>query len=946
MRLPPLILTALRVALASVVLPTTASALGTPAGTSIVNQAISSFSAPETGLSTEVGSNQAVMTVQALCALSVAPDGSLAQPARIVSLLPGEHTALPYTLVNAGNAPHTFAVAGRTESGSTAAPALRIVLDSNQDGQASAPEPEVSSVTLAADASAALLLVVETVQAPGDAAVNLVASCAGGQVDANNVSLVRFGAPPELQLAKTFTPALLRPGGETAVTLHARNGGSGASREVVLSDLLDAQAAAGLTFVPGSAAASSGTVEYSADGAVWTATEPGAVRGVRVRSDSLAPGSALTLSFRMLAAAAAEGRAIVNTATLLSGAAQTSASATLDVRYQPAVAIGPPGNPQAPEGQPEDSQTQPFAAVNQPVCFDHTVKNTGNVQDAFSFGVAVVQASFSLSGEGGGALPQPLLLEPGQSATVRVCYQATQAQTRGLDALLTVTGARGTSNATRNRVSQVEGGLPELNKSAVASTTGLDGQPEVMPAGGTVAQGGTIAYTLSVRNPYSFPLTTVVLTDAVPAHLDVVSSAPGVLSGVSGQQQVTWTLERLAPGETRALTLITRVSPRAVDGEILSNTFTFSSAEVAGPLRSNVVLTPVWSAKLIVAKAVSVREATYGDRLTYTLTLSNASATTEILQAVVADTPGAGLQYLPGTSSLDGQPLADPVLTQPTPAGAAGRPPGTVMRWILPSLKAGATVSLSYQMRVTPEASGELANVVEVTGIGASGVAHAIASNRATARTVLSPLKFAQSSDIVGTVFVDRNRNGLYEDGLDTPLPRARILLAGGRQAITDARGRYSFLNVASGTQALRLDPATIPYAPLHVARDGGLSGTQTVFVRGLTGADFPLAPLGGDVSALRRTTLLIDLPDGEVRVEKSVYALAGAYLVTLRIVTPQTLQGVEFTDPLPVGAVLKEGRNTLTGTVEAGEKTVTYRFAWNGEPRLATTDPVLTWRD
>ncbi|MFC6660916.1 hypothetical protein [Deinococcus multiflagellatus] len=49
--------------------------------------------------------------------------------------------------------------------------------------------------------------------------------------------------------------------------------------------------------------------------------------------------------------------------------------------------------------------------------------------------------------------------------------------------------------------------------------------------------------------------------------------------------------------------------------------------------------------------------------------------------------------------------------------------------------------------------------------------------------------------------------------------------------------------------------------------------------------------------------------------------------------------------DPLPDGATLKEGRNTYTGSLGAGEKVLTYRFDWTGEPRAATTDPSLSWR-
>ncbi|THF86845.1 DUF11 domain-containing protein [Deinococcus sp. KSM4-11] len=874
----------------------------------------------------QVSSNAVVTTVQAVCAVSVSPDGTVAQPSRLVSVRAGETALFPYTVVNAGNAAQTFALRATLETGSVAAPTLRAVLDRNGNGQVDAGEPDVTAVTLDADASAAVLLVAASGTVPGDAWVNLSAGCPGGQADADNVAQLHVGPPPALSVSKTFTPAVLSPGRETAVALRAVNGGAGDSRPLTLSDDLSAQAAAGLIFVPGSASASGGTLEYSADGQTWTAGEPGRVLGVRVRVDSLAAGATLRLDFRMQAQDAAENHVIPNTATLDGKDASLSATASADVHYLPGVALGPVGNAAAPELGPADQQTRPLAAVGQTVCFDHTLLNTGDVRDAYTLGVAAPNATAMLLTETGAPLAQPLWLDPGQSAAVRVCYVLTQAGP--LEAVVTATGARGPQNATRDVVVRVEGQLPELVKSAVATTTATDGTPVTIPEGGTVTLDDTITYTLSVHNPYAQTLNQVLIRDAVPAHLDVTDAGGGTLSGIGGQQDITWTLPTLAPGETRAVTFGTRVSARAIDGESLLNTFSFASQELPGPLTSNEVHTAVWSAKLVIGKTVSAKEATYGDLLTYTLQITNASTTTDIHDAVITDAPVAGLEYVQGSSALDSAALADPDTS------------GGTLRWTASTLKAGQTVSLTYRMRVTPAAKGDLVNVVEVTGTGGGGTARAVASNRATAVTKLNLLRFAPLSDITGTVYVDRNRNGRYDALLDTPVPRARILLAGGRQAITDDLGRYSFLNVANGTQALRLDPNTTPYPPLHVPRDGGLSGTQTVNVAGLTGVDFPLAPLGGDIAALRRTTLRM----GDVSVEKTVYATEGGYVVTLRLVTPDPLVDAKLLDPLPEGAALKDGGNTYAGTVPAGGTTLTYSFTWSGDPRAATTDPTLTW--
>ncbi|UBV42788.1 DUF11 domain-containing protein [Deinococcus taeanensis] len=911
---------------ALLVLTSTAHAL-TPAGTEIVNQAQADFVPPNPQDPTQAVSNVVRTVVQAVCSVSVAPDGTPAQPGQRAALLPGERATFQYTVVNTGNTTETFPLTLRTESPSTISPATQLVRDLNGNGQADPDEPTVSTVTLAPDEQAAVLVVVSGA-AQGEAYLNLVSSCAGTSEDSNNVSLVRVGPPPVLDVQKTFTPALVRPGTETTVTVTTTNTGQGESREVILTDRLAEQIARGLQFVPGSAHTNAGTLEYTQDGTTWSATEPSPVRGVRARVPALAPAAAVTLTFRMLATNDAENQAFVNTATAQTGAGTVSGSATADVRYQPAVAIGPAGTPDAPEGSPADQQNKPLAVAGQLVCFDHTARNTGDVRDTYRVTITYPQggATATLYGENGQPLAQPITLEAGQSAPVRVCYDA---QVGPLNALITIRGDRGTSNATSDVIGTVESGLPELRKAFEASTLNADSQKVVIPEGGTVATADTITYTLSVRNPYTRPLTNVVLTDPLPAHLDLTSASTGAqVTGQPGAQVVTWTLERLEAGETRTLTVGTRVSDRAVDGESLRNTFTMVSSELNGTLPSNEVQTPVWSGRLVIEKTVSAAEANYGDKLTYTLRITNQSTTTAITGAVVTDTPAPGLEYLNGTSTLNGQPLSDPSVS------------GGVLRWTAGELKPGQTATITYQTRVTPEAGSQIVNTVEVTGTGAGG-ARAVASNRATATTKLNPLKFAPLADIVGTVFVDRNRNGLFDPLLDLPVPRARLLLAGGREALTDARGRYAFPNVGLGTQALRLDPNTTPYPPLHVPQDGGLSGTQTVFVRGLTSADFPLAPLGGEINALRRTTLTM----GDVRLEKTVYAVDGGYVVTLRLVTPRTLENLTLTDPLPVGAQLKEGRNIHIGTFGAGELNLTYRFDWTGEPRAATTDPVLSWR-
>jgi len=61
-----------------------------------------------------------------------------------------------------------------------------------------------------------------------------------------------------------------------------------------------------------------------------------------------------------------------------------------------------------------------------------------------------------------------------------------------------------------------------------------------------------------------------------------------------------------------------------------------------------------------------------------------------------------------------------------------------------------------------------------------------------------------------GIVFEDRNNNGVFDAG-DIPLKDVVLRLDEGYVVETDARGRYSYPNVADGEHTLQLDPESYP---------------------------------------------------------------------------------------------------------------------------------------
>ena len=362
-----------------------AQAAGTPAGTVITNVATGSADALIRGQPPVAAqSNLVSTTVSPVCAVSVTPDGTVAQPGQQQTILPGESALFAYRVINSGNVAFDVPLSVLIPGESAFTPEAALYLDANGNGQLEDSErTTISRLKLGADGSANLLVLAKTTDSQrGDSLINLSAGCAGQPGDNNNVALLRLGPPPALSVSKSFSPSTVKPGDQTSVTLTATNAGQGESREVVLSDDLSALTAQGLTYVAGSAAASSGTVESG--GVSWQAGDALAAQGLRVRAASLKPGAVLTLTFKMLAGAATEDRTLINTALAVTGNQTAQAQAQLTSQYSPAVALGPLGTPEALEGSEADQQTQAFALVGRETCFDQTLKNTGDVADSYA----------------------------------------------------------------------------------------------------------------------------------------------------------------------------------------------------------------------------------------------------------------------------------------------------------------------------------------------------------------------------------------------------------------------------------------------------------------------------------------------------------------------------------------------------------------------------------
>lgn len=862
----------------------------TPAGTVIRNQA-EAHAAGERYLSNVVETR-----VQPLCVPLLTPNGTPGQPGQVARVSPGGYTYLPYLLENGGNQRFTLRLAHLLGPRDWTPEEVAFFPDTNADAL---PDGNTPLTEAPLDMGESLRLVLR-VKAPAGALGALfltpVASCEGTE-DRENWAQVVAVRGAALAVQKAMPPEAL-PGQEVAVLLRVRNLGDEAATGVHLSDR-----PLPFPFVPGSASAPKGRVEYW-DGRAWHPSEPPQVQGVRLVLDRLQVGEEATLAFRLRVPPGTPPGPVVNLARAEGPGGPAEAQASLEVLPLYQHHLGPLGNPRAlpgGEGSADDRQ-EGRGLEGQPLCFPHTLENAGTARDAYGLqveGLPQGVAAWFQTLEGS-PLALPLVLEPGERRDFKVCYQTSQPLAFTARVVAT-SQAAGEANLTLDSLEVLARDTLTLLKEA---------DP---PAGTTLRPGQEVRYTLRVRNNFG-TLTGVVLEDPLDPHVEFLEASQGGVYQAAGHK-VRWSFPTLPPGETM-LTLRVRVRPGVPDDTLLENAFLLRATEVPNPLVSNRVRHPVFGVGLLLQKEVAPKVARVGDLLTYRLTLQNPSAAP--LTVRLTDTPPPGTRYEPGSGRLG--------------CGQAGTPrepreEGGRLLWENLELPGKGQVCLTYRLRLLPGAPAELVNTAEALGVSGNGAV--VASGRAQALTRLDPGPFTLEGVLLGRVFLDLDEDGRFGPK-DLPLPGARLLLANGVQTLTDGAGRYAFRHL-EGLQQVMLDPASAPFPPLPLPENLGEGYRKRALVQGATVVDFPLRVPKGEVRVLRTTLLRM----GPLTVEKRLVQVGEKVLAELRLKSPEPLPELTLTDPLPEG-----GERSFYFEAFSGEEVLAYEV-----PKAQLTDPQVRWR-
>lgn len=439
-----------------------------------------------------------------------------------------------------------------------------------------------------------------------------------------------------------------------------------------------------------------------------------------------------------------------------------------------------------------------------------------------------------------------------------------------------------------------------------------------------------VRYSITVTNPNAVPVVAVV-KDSLDNRLSMVSSQPATAEQQTSTSPASWLIP-LEAGETKTIHVVAKlpdVDEASIDNVAIANVqggeknFSTQKATVT-----------IWAPTIAVQKDVDMGSANIGSTLSYTITTTNTSQQAVLPEMHLRDELPAGLKVIQSSITLNGKPAED---TNPDPQ---------VIEVSAGETKPGQTHVLRYRAVVSSSVipGSDLTNIVKATGLRDGTPATATAVSSATIHVISHGL-----ADIYGRVFVDKNGDGRYTPGTDLPAQGAKLLLATGQVASTDAKGNYHFNNLLPGQYGLTLDPKSVQHLALPAPSDLLRSGARLVVAYGLTPVNFLLLPGTGEAQGLRATTVSLEQGKQKAQLRKVVRPNAGGFMVEYQLSGTAGLR-VGVNDPIPASATpcaelgaAASGELRFEVTIGSdGTAAATCQFNFAGPPEEMTTDPTI----
>ena len=226
------------------------------------------------------------------------------------------------------------------------------------------------------------------------------------------------------------------------------------------------------------------------------------------------------------------------------------------------------------------------------------------------------------------------------------------------------------------------------------------------------------------------------------------------------------------------------------------------SYDVPSPIHFDIPLDP--ETDIVLAKRADPQFGDVGDPIRYTVTVENRGVSAAPMR--VLDLAPRGFRYEAGSSRLNNLHINDPEV------GTAGRQ----LTYMLPVVQPGATMELSYVMRIGADVrEGEFVNsAVALDGFGQPY------SNVSRATVTVREELFRSRSTIIGRVAeraCDPDEDWAKEIVDGRGVEGVRLYMETGHYVVSDQDGLFHFEGVKEGSHVVQVDEETLPqgYTPM-----------------------------------------------------------------------------------------------------------------------------------
>ncbi|WP_145409489.1 DUF7507 domain-containing protein [Paenibacillus xylanexedens] len=455
----------------------------------------------------------------------------------------------------------------------------------------------------------------------------------------SNVVTIPVSAP-DIAVVKSTTSTAVSVGDTVTYSIAVRNNGIASVSNVIFTDAIPASTAlvANSVFVDG-------------------VLRPGANPSTGLSLGSIAPGATVTVVFSIRVTALPASAVLNNQSTVsfTSGAfsATTFSNTVTTPVYQPILTAVKTGD-------------QALATVGDTVVYSIAISNAGNygatvtLTDTIPAGTELVPNSVIINGASApGADPASGIPLGVVSTTTLVMFSVV---------IVTLPLSQSIVNQASATFSYT---LPDgrtLGGSLTSNTLAIQvSAPDVTVVKTTPATdavvGDTIVYEMVITNNGIDPVNNVLLTDPISPAVTFITGSV-LVDGVvraSANPALGIAIGTLAPGASAAVSYTVRVNTLPTPPQVSSQSYvSFTSGVFSGASYSNTVVTPIYQPIVAVTKTASTSNATIGDTIIYSFSLTNTGNLP--VQLTLTDSIPDGTVLLPNSVLIDGvpQPGADP----------------------------------------------------------------------------------------------------------------------------------------------------------------------------------------------------------------------------------------------------------------------------------------------